>query len=271
MNLRKIIKEELGDFDWIRDTVPNLNKEWTSWVASGLSNPKEKLFVYYVTTIRRIEDLVDEKDIEKLKQRIIVSKENPNKVFCDVVSDVMEQNTPGEYSKVNTMYTDGDEMELGRARKKFCSAAKKPFIKRIFNIKESDDFDWIRQTKPEVKLKKSPYHSNEWSIMKDYFSVRNNLTYKGWHIWIGEMSGAITWSPQIDEDVVCYATPYWNNISLMPIDCDSPLGYQSVAQIEIPEFEYKWEFLEWLDSEYFELVYKIINPHLQGLIEEWTD
>jgi hypothetical protein len=152
MDIRRIIKEEIEDFDWIQDTVPDLDKEWTDWMVSGLMGD-DKRFAYYVTFIKLLDGLVSADVIKSLKQRVIINGEEPSKVFCKVIDEILKQNRPGEFTKMNTRFTEGDKNELMRFKKVIC---KKSLLKRVLGIKESEDLEWIKD-EPLIDLRNAEF------------------------------------------------------------------------------------------------------------------
>jgi hypothetical protein len=123
---------------------------------------------------------------------------------------------------------------------------------------EIDSFDWIKQTEPPKKVE----GDDEFRIVNDFFKTPHE--YRGWGVFMDSMTGTISWDhPELVESNY-YATPYWDGTSNVPIDFNSFGGeevYEHVGVVGIPKFEYEWELLDWLESEYFESVYEEISIH----------
>ena len=59
------------------------------------------------------------------------------------------------------------------------------------------------------------------------------------------------------------ATPYWDGADNVPVNYDYNYGddYGMLEFIDIPEFQYEEDLINWLENNYFEEVYKIITKH----------
>jgi ADP-ribose pyrophosphatase YjhB (NUDIX family) len=120
--------ESIDDLDWIKDETPNeeyLEQEFHKWMVDGLTGSDE-IFAYYVTAKELIKSDLPKNILLSVRQRILVDKEEPSKVFCEVLS-----NNHLNYPSTNIICKDAKR--------------KRPsFLKRMFNIKESEeDFDWM--------------------------------------------------------------------------------------------------------------------------------
>jgi hypothetical protein len=115
-----------------------------------------------------------------------------------------------------------------------------------------DSLSWIRDVTPKTPIKKYPItkYQGHFNIVMDYFNSIPN--------------GSILWSSPTVTDFVFYATPYWEGLSNeLPIDYSGDMGdYDSLERLEIPNFDYKEDLINWLDSEYPKLVSTKLNQHL---------
>ena len=130
-----------------------------------------------------------------------------------------------------------------------------------------DSLSWIRDVTPKTPIKKYPItkYQGHFNIVMDYFnSIPNELKYGDWKYSMDGHSGSILWSSPTVTDFVFYATPYWEGLSNeLPIDYSGDMGdYDSLERLEIPNFDYKEDLINWLDSEYPKLVSTKLNQHL---------
>ena len=130
-----------------------------------------------------------------------------------------------------------------------------------------DSLSWIRDVTPKTPIKKYPItkYQGHFNIVMDYFnSIPKELKYGDWKYSIDGHSGSILWSSPTVTDFVFYATPYWEGLSNeLPIDYSGDMGdYDSLERLEIPNFDYKEDLINWLDSEYPKLVSTKLNQHL---------
>ena len=130
-----------------------------------------------------------------------------------------------------------------------------------------DSLSWIRDVTPKTPIKKYPItkYQGHFNIVMDYFnSIPKELKYGDWKYSMDGHSGSILWSSPTVTDFVFYATPYWEGLSNeLPIDYSGDMGdYDSLERLEIPNFDYKEDLINWLDSEYPKLVSTKLNQHL---------
>jgi hypothetical protein len=62
----------------------------------------------------------------------------------------------------------------------------------------------------------------------------------------------------------CYglATPEWSNTNEIPVDISGDKGYETIATIKTPEFEYVQEVKIWYQNNYFETVYRLLTNYI---------
>ena len=128
-------------------------------------------------------------------------------------------------------------------------------IKKIIR-EEIDGLDWIK--KSEGNLLGSG--DSRYSVMLEYFNNNGVLNYNGWRYSI-DRSGSVEWSKK-GHDTFYYATPYWDNSDVMPIDyTNDEDGYGYVNKIQLPDFIIEDELINWLINDYPEIVYQEIIKH----------
>lgn len=104
-----------------------------------------------------------------------------------------------------------------------------------------------------------------------FFKERSPITYSGWEVDMSFLEGVVEWAhPNLPETNV-YATPYYDGENTLPIDYHNWGGerddYENISVINLPKFTYEWEFIDWMESEYFKLVNKKIINYLGPLPE----
>jgi len=130
-----------------------------------------------------------------------------------------------------------------------------------------DSLSWIRDITPKTPIKKYPItkYQAHFDIVMDYFnSIPRELKYGDWKYSMDGHSGSILWSSPTIADFVFYATPYWEGISNeLPIDYSGDMGdYDNLEILEIPNFGYKEDLINWLENEYPKLVSSTLNQRL---------
>jgi len=130
-----------------------------------------------------------------------------------------------------------------------------------------DSLGWIRDVTPKTPIKKYPItkYQAHFDIVMDYFnSIPRELKYGDWKYSMDGHSGSILWSSPTIADFVFYATPYWEGISNeLPIDYSGDMGdYDNLEILEIPNFGYKEDLINWLENEYPKLVSSTLNQRL---------
>lgn len=136
--------------------------------------------------------------------------------------------------------------------------------KKIDVLLESmdDDFKWIKDVQAKKLIDKQPYRGTEYKIVGKFFK-KGGWFYKGWRIdWDG-FQGVVEWKSENVPDMLYLATPYWDGADNVPVNYDYNYGddYGMVDFINIPEFEYEEDLINWLENQYFEEVYKAIDSH----------
>ena len=130
-------------------------------------------------------------------------------------------------------------------------------------LKESNDpFKWIRDIQTKTLINKQPYRNSEYSIVGEFFN-KKNIDYKGWVITWDSFQGIVEWRSENVTDMLYLSTPYWDGADNVPVNYDYNYGddYGMLEFIDIPEFQYEEDLINWLENNYFEEVYKIITKH----------
>ncbi len=130
-------------------------------------------------------------------------------------------------------------------------------------LKESNDpFKWIRDIQTKTLINKQPYRNSEYIIVGEFFN-KKNIDYKGWVITWDSFQGIVEWRSENVPDMLYLATPYWDGADNVPINYDYNYGddYGMVDFLDIPEFQYEEDLINWLENNYFEGVYKKISRH----------
>jgi hypothetical protein len=136
------------------------------------------------------------------------------------------------------------------------------------NLTESmseDPLDWIREINPTPIEKdegwRSP-HGAEYEIVLDYFNKQRVQQEGEWRYAIDSLSGSVEWWSE-DREIIFWATPFWDGSGDLPIQYQADMGdYGDVVIIEMPEFQFKEELINWLENEYPEIVYKEITEFI---------
>ena len=125
-----------------------------------------------------------------------------------------------------------------------------------------DPFQWIRDVNTKTLIDEQPYKSSEYRITNKFFN-REDWSYKGWRIYWDSFMGIVEWRNEGIPDMFYLATPYWDGVDYVPVQYDYNYGddFDSVGNIDIPEFEYEEDLIDWLENSYFEEVYKLISRH----------
>ena len=134
------------------------------------------------------------------------------------------------------------------------------------NINESNDFDWIEDINPTPIEKdedwRSP-HGAEYEIVLDYFNKRRVQQEGEWKYAIDSLSGSVEWWRDGENEIIFFATPFWDGSGDLPIQYQADMGdYGDVVIIEMPEFQFKEELINWLENEYPQIVYKEITEFI---------
>ena len=136
--------------------------------------------------------------------------------------------------------------------------------KKIDSLLESmdDDFKWIKDVQTKKLIDKQPYRGTEYDIVGRFFK-KENWFYKGWNITWDSWMGIVEWRSENVPDMLYLATPYWDGADNVPVNYDYNYGddYGMLDFVNIPEFEYEEDLINWLENQYFEEVYKVIDSH----------
>lgn len=137
--------------------------------------------------------------------------------------------------------------------------------KKIDVLLESmgDDFKWVRDVQTKKLIDKQPYRGTEYKIVGKFFK-KEDWFYKGWRIdWDG-FQGIVEWRNENVPHMLYIATPYWDGADNVPINYDYNYGddYGIVDFLDIPEFQYEEDLINWLENNYFGEVYKKIDGHI---------
>jgi len=136
------------------------------------------------------------------------------------------------------------------------------------NLTESmseDPLDWMREINP-TPIEKDENWSNpygaEYEIVLDYFNKQRVQQEGEWRYAIDSLSGSVEWWSE-DHEIIFWATPFWDGSGDLPIQYQADMGdYGDVVIIEMPEFQFKEELINWLENEYPQIVYKEITEFI---------
>jgi predicted nucleotidyltransferase len=123
---------------------------------------------------------------------------------------------------------------------------------------EPDDYYGLEKEEDEP----DDYYGSEYRIVLDYFNEQPVLKEGRWKYSMDSHSGSITWWDE-DHEIIFWATPFWDGMEGLPIDYQADMGdYGNVKVIDLPEFKYKEELINWLENEYPEIVLNEIEEFL---------
>ena len=136
--------------------------------------------------------------------------------------------------------------------------------KKIDQLLESidDDLGWIRDVTTKKSIEREPYRYAEYKIVDRFFN-REDWFYKGWSVTWDNWMGVVEWRNENIPDILYMATPYWDGADNVPVNYDYNYGddYGMVGDVDIPDFDYEEDLVDWLENNYFEEVYKLISRH----------
>ena len=132
---------------------------------------------------------------------------------------------------------------------------------------EDSPFKWIKDTNPiQIKKGGEDDYYGEYDIVFDYFKKQPSLKYGNWVYSFDSFSGTVVWRQDDNNDIIFYATPFWNGEGYLPIDYQADMGdYDTVININLPEFHYKEELIEWLQITYPQIVHEEIKEYMGDL------
>lgn len=135
----------------------------------------------------------------------------------------------------------------------------KDLIRKI--LKESEeDFSWVPKISEMEKVKDL---NHKMDIAGEI--IRKTRNYKGWSIYQDNFDGVVYWTMG---GYTGMATPYWSEDNSIPVDISwGEDYYEHIVDIELPDFEYVVEVVDWFKNEYFEEVYQDLTYYIE-LIEE---
>jgi len=129
-------------------------------------------------------------------------------------------------------------------------------IKKI--LKENydpEDTSWVDSIITYDKIKGD---ADRYEIILDV--IETVETYKGWRIKY-ESDGVLYWYAT-EGGIYGLATPEWSEVNEIPVDISVNVGYQTIAIIKTPEFEYVQEVKIWYQNNYFETVYRLLTNYI---------
>lgn len=129
-------------------------------------------------------------------------------------------------------------------------------IKKI--LKENydpEDTSWVDSIITYDKIKDD---ADRYEIILDV--IETVETYKGWRIKY-ESDGVLYWYAT-EGGIYGLATPEWSEVNEIPVDISVNVGYQTIAIIKTPEFEYVQEVKIWYQNNYFETVYRLLTNYI---------
>lgn len=130
-----------------------------------------------------------------------------------------------------------------------------------------DDLGWMKEINPTpIENDIEGDHSKEYEIVLDYFRKNGVQRYGKWKYNTDDMSGTVEWWQDGENEIIFFATPFWSGELILPIDYQADMGdYDTVDTIDLPEFHYEEELLEWLNYEYPKIVSKNIEEFMGNL------
>ncbi len=129
-------------------------------------------------------------------------------------------------------------------------------IKKI--LKENydpEDTSWVDNIITYDKIKDD---ADRYEIILDV--IETVETYKGWRIKY-ESDGVLYWYAT-ERGYYGLVTPEWSENNEIPVDISGDEGYQHIATIKTPEFEYVQEVKIWYQNNYFETVYRLLTNYI---------
>jgi len=131
----------------------------------------------------------------------------------------------------------------------------------------NDDLNWMKEINPTpIKNDIEGDHGKEYEIILDYFRKNGVQRYGKWKYNTDTMSGSVEWWQDGENEILFFATPFWNGELILPIDYQADMGdYDSVEIIDLPQFYYEEELIEWLENKYPKIVSKNIEEFMGDL------
>lgn len=130
------------------------------------------------------------------------------------------------------------------------------------SMSEEDPLGWMKEINPTpIDREGGSFgdHGAEYDIVMDYFNKKPVTREGEWKYSMDSLSGSIEWWQDGENDIIFYATPFWNGEDTLPIDYQADMGdYDTVTHIDLPKFNYKEELINWLENEYPQIVHKEI-------------
>jgi hypothetical protein len=124
-----------------------------------------------------------------------------------------------------------------------------------------DDLQWIRDTNP-TKIE------NITRLIRNVFKSQKEGTIRfgGWSCYFDRMGGSVGWNKDGVDYVTFWATPFWNDEPILPIEYQTEDGeYGSVIDIPLEFFKYEEEFVDWFLLEYPKIVVPIMEKYLDDM------
>ena len=135
-------------------------------------------------------------------------------------------------------------------------------LNKLTESMSEDPLQWMKEINPTpIDREGSSFgdHGAEYDIVMDYFNKQRVQQEGEWKYSMDSLSGSIVWWQDNQNDIIFYATPFWNGEDTLPIDYQGDMGdYDTVAHIDLPKFNYKEELINWLENEYPQIVHKEI-------------
>tara|TARA_R110000803_G_scaffold157924_2_gene222247 strand:+ start:2185 stop:3057 length:873 start_codon:yes stop_codon:yes gene_type:complete len=277
-NIKRIIKEEINDFDWVGDIQPyqyslsddewnQLNKELIPLLqdrhlrtgqAYMIALGKVKPSLYDYVTGKDMDPFSDDKKVITLIR--FLNGDNDITESIKLPVEIGDTVYMGKFKNKKTVVKDIEWNEKGDLMINGKPALKMRIPKKVVK-EEINDFEWAKDTEAYTSIENigSTCEAQEKYVIK-YFTEKRDHSYKDFTYSIDNGSGAVTWEfPDTDEYFV-YASPYWNGECELPIDIQGDMGeYETLDIIELPQFEYEEELRDWLENEYPKIVYKSIK------------
>jgi hypothetical protein len=135
-----------------------------------------------------------------------------------------------------------------------------------FTGSDENPLDWVRDINPTPIINNNDDYNSHYEIVLDYFNQKPVLQYGLWKYTIDSHIGSVEWWKDGENDIIFWATPFWGGERSLPIDYQADMGdYDTVINIDLPEFHYKEELIEWLEISYPQIVHEEIKEFMKNL------
>ena len=139
-------------------------------------------------------------------------------------------------------------------------------LNKLTESMSEDPLGWMKEINPTPIEKDEDWrssHGAEYEIVLDYFNNKRVQQEGEWKYSIDSLTGSVEWWRDGENEIIFWATPFWDGMEDLPIQYQADMGdYGDVTMIELPEFRYKEELINWLENKYPQIVYKEITEFI---------